>query len=120
MSYGFIFLTTCLVNKKIYVGQTARKDQMVKYYKGSGILIDRALKKYKHKNFIRETLIECHSQKELNEQETIWIEKLDSTNPKIGYNIAKGGKDGNIKAFRTERAIRMWNAYYDRLREQKN
>lgn len=62
---GYIYLTTNLVNNKIYVGQhrTAIFD---KRYFGSGILIAKALRVYGKKNFIVKILKECESGEELD------------------------------------------------------
>ena len=89
---GIIYKTTNLLNSKIYVGQTIRKNSN---YLGSGELFKKIVKKYGRKNFIRETLCECNTYEELNTQEVFWIDKLNSRNKKIGYNIAKGGFNTN-------------------------
>lgn len=86
--YGFIYITTCLVNNKIYIGQTTNwKDAS---YKGSGELFRRALKKYGKDKFKRKVLRVCYSQKELNTWEYVFIKKYKSQDKKIGYNIADG------------------------------
>jgi len=46
---------------------------------------------YGRKNFQKEILEHCTKYYQLNEKEIFWIEKLDSTNPDIGYNITGGG-----------------------------
>lgn len=84
-----VYLITCLLNRKIYVGQHGGiKDDN---YLGSGKLINYAINKYGKENFIRETLRICHSQRELDNWEIIYIVKFDSRNKKKGYNIAVGG-----------------------------
>ena len=86
--YGIIYKTTCLVNGKIYIGQTIHWRD--KSYLGSGVLFLNALKKYGRKNFKRETLKLCYSQPQLDAWETVMVRKYDSTNPDIGYNILPG------------------------------
>lgn len=86
--YGIIYLTTCLVNNKVYVGQTINWQD--KSYLGSGTAFVNALKKYGRKNFKRETLKLCYSQAQLDAWETVMVRKYDSTNPEKGYNILPG------------------------------
>ncbi len=92
--FGSIFLTTNPFNGKQYVGQTVR-DLLgeAKQYKGSGILISRALDKYGRQNFTRILLCECSSQQELDAMETYWIIRLNTLHPN-GYNITSGGFGG--------------------------
>lgn len=92
--YGIIYKTTCLVNGKIYIGQTVRLNN--KNYLGSGTLISTAIKKYGRENFKRETLKECFSQIELDEWEDLLIWEYKSRDKSIGYNIAKGSVLGAI------------------------
>lgn len=92
--YGIIYKTTCLVNGKIYIGQTTRLSK--KYYIGSGSYLKKAIKKYGKENFIRETLMECYNQTELDEWEDLLIWEYNSRDKSIGYNIAKGSVLGAI------------------------
>jgi group I intron endonuclease len=80
-----IYKTTNLKNGKIYIGQTKHPDN--KRYLGSGTYIKKSIKKYGRKNFLRETLEVCNTQQELNERELYWINKLNSTDKLIGYNV---------------------------------
>lgn len=89
--YGYIYLTTNLINGKIYVGQHAFKSTRCNY-KGSGKKILRAFKKYGKENFKKEILEYCDSFEELNEREKYWIKKYNARNRKVGYNITDGGQ----------------------------
>lgn len=89
--HGIIYKTTCLVNGKIYVGQTISKDP---HYLGSGTKITDAIKKYGHNKFKREILKECESQKLLDVWEFVFIKKLRATDARIGYNILPGSANG--------------------------
>lgn len=91
--FGIIYKTTCLINGKIYIGQNTTGN---KNYMGSGTLIRAAIKKYGKENFIRETLIECYNQVELDEWEDLLIWEYNSRDKSIGYNIAKGSVLGAI------------------------
>lgn len=87
-SIGYIYLTTCLVNNKIYIGKHELNGQ--KNYIGSGTLFKRAVKKYGKENFKRKILRLCYSLHELRIWEHVYIVKYKSTDRNIGYNIAKG------------------------------
>jgi group I intron endonuclease len=87
-----IYKTTNVINNKIYIGKALRDK---KSYIGSGILLNKAIKKYGKNNFIKEIIDHANTLEELNEKEIYWIEKLNSTDQKIGYNIAKGGTGGD-------------------------
>lgn len=85
---SIIYKTTCLINNKIYIGQhcTDAEDG----YLGSGDLIKKAILKYGKHNFKREILEECDCII-INEREIYWIDKLNSRDKNIGYNLAIGG-----------------------------
>jgi len=87
-----IYKTTNLINKKIYVGKSLKNKNS---YMGSGTILNKAIKKYGKDNFIKEIIDYADTLEELNAKEIYWIEKLNSTEKKIGYNIAKGGTGGN-------------------------
>ena len=85
---GFIYLTTCLVNSKIYIGRHEFNGS--KNYLGSGTYFKNALKKYGKENFKRKILRLCYSPHELKIWEYVYIRKYKSQNSSIGYNIADG------------------------------
>lgn len=89
---GWIYLTTNLVNGKIYIGQhVISSDKRANAtYIGSGELFKRALNKYGKENFKRKILRVCYTQKELNTWEYVYIKKYKSQDKNIGYNIADG------------------------------
>jgi group I intron endonuclease len=80
-----IYLTTNLVNGKIYIGQHNGK---ILSYKGSGVALKRAFKKYGRDNFTCKILQICANQETTDKAEEFWIQWYDSTNPKVGYNIS--------------------------------
>lgn len=86
-----IYMITNLVNGKIYIGQD--KNDNPKYF-GSGDLIKKAIIKYGITSFRKDILKQCSNQKELDEFERFYIMEYNSTNKKIGYNIAVGGRNG--------------------------
>jgi group I intron endonuclease len=71
-----------------------RQSDTNSLYLGSGKLINLSIKKYGIENFYREILEYCESKEHQNEREIFWINKLDSKNPIVGYNILDGGEGG--------------------------
>ena len=86
-----IYKTTNLINNKIYIGKDEKNDPK---YLGSGLLIKRAINKYGEEHFSKVILEECTTREELNEKEKLWIEKYNSRDVSIGYNITIGGEGG--------------------------
>lgn len=66
--YGYIYLTTNLINNKKYIGRHKSPIKDNSYY-GSGKIIKEALKKYGKENFSVEILEECNTKEELFEKE---------------------------------------------------
>ena len=90
--YGYIYLTENLINGKCYIGQH-RSETFDKKYKGSGILINEAFKKYGVDNFITTIIEWCETKDQLNDREQYWIDHCNATNNKdLFYNIARGGE----------------------------
>ena len=86
-----IYKTTNLINGKFYIGKDERnKDD----YLGSGLLLNRAIKKYGIENFEKETIETCDTREKLCEREKYWIKELNAQDIKIAYNIADGGWGG--------------------------
>lgn len=91
---GYIYKTTNTLNDKIYIGQHLHFT-FDKYYKGSGLILVNAFKKYGKENFKCELLEECDSLEEMNYKEAYYINLYNSTDPNIGYNIKPGGNNAN-------------------------
>ena len=66
---GYIYKTTNLINGKIYVGKRML-SKFSHYYKGSGILLKQAFKKYGRENFSCEMIDTAETVEELNEKES--------------------------------------------------
>lgn len=90
--YGYIYKTTNNVTGKIYVGQKKSDRFLQERYLGSGVILKSKISHYGKENFSVEMLDTAETFNELNEKEIYWIDKLDATNPDIGYNISKGGE----------------------------
>lgn len=95
-AFGYIYMTTNLVNGKKYIGQKA-SPVFVKSYKGSGTLICKAFKKYGLENFETKVLEWCSNQEELDKSERRFIEQYDAVNSEDFYNLASGGSFGNAR-----------------------
>ena len=100
--FGYIYKTTNLINNKIYVGQHTASE-FDKYYKGSGVMLTRAFKKYGKENFACVLLESVDTKEDLDAREAYWIDKLNSRDKLIGYNITAGG-EGTVGYRHTEEA----------------
>lgn len=92
--YFLIYKITNLINNKIYIGKHITNNKNDDYM-GSGVLINKAYKKYGINNFKKEILFECKSEEELNQKEAELVNEEFISNENT-YNIAIGGK-GNWK-----------------------
>lgn len=90
--YGYIYLTTNLINNKKYIGQH-KSPVFDDKYKGSGKHLSRAIAKYGWDNFICEIIEPCDSIKELNDREEYWIAYYNAVESNEYYNIARGGNN---------------------------
>lgn len=90
---GVIYITTNKINNRKYIGVDT---QNLKYYLGSGVAIKLAIKKYGTENFTKEILESSDDNGYLFEREKYWINFYDADNSKEFYNIAPGGKGGNM------------------------
>ena len=87
--YGFIYITTNLINGKQYIGQ--HKGDGNDNYLGSGDEIKLAIKKYGKKNFKREIICFAKTKQELDELEKYYIDFYNAVEDDNFYNIAYGG-----------------------------
>jgi len=111
-----IYKTINLINNKIYIGQDSNNNPK---YLGSGLLLRKAINKYGKKNFKKEILEFCNNQNELNEKEIYWIEKMNSRDLDIGYNIDYGGKSSK-KTIESIKKTAIGNTGKKRTIEQKD
>lgn len=103
--YGYIYLTTNKITGKQYVGQKV-SNKFVKSYKGSGVAITKAFKKYGKDNF------ECHiidtatTQDELNDKEFVYVELYQTMSPN-GYNLMEGGGNTGKPSDETRKKMKI-------------
>lgn len=88
--YGYVYITTNLINGKKYIGQH-RSDKFDATYKGSGVLLVKAFEKYGFENFETEILEWYDSPEELNKGEIKYIAKYSADIDESFYNITRGG-----------------------------
>ncbi len=89
--YGFIYITTNLVNGKRYLGMCAYHRRNNSTYLGSGKAIRRAIKKYGSQSFKRETIEECLDKPSMIAAEIRYIAEYNCVADKSWYNMNPGG-----------------------------
>lgn len=83
--YGFIYITTNLINGKKYIGQ---KKGYSESYLGSGKILKSAIKKYGRENFKRQIIDYASTKEELNFKEDYYIHKYNAHRSNNFYNIS--------------------------------
>ena len=92
--YGFIYITTNMINGKKYIGQKMFDNYgsgRWKTYLGSGSHFKRALSKYGKENFNREIIAITYSVEESNKLELEFIKNHNAVENKSYYNSSHGG-----------------------------
>lgn len=104
--YGFIYITTNMVNGKRYIGQKMFYGKKKwQNYLGSGKLLKKAIKKYEKENFTRDIVDIAYSQDELDKLEIEWIKNYNAIEDENYYNIALGGNGGNTFSGKSEEEL---------------
>ena len=117
--YGFIYITTNLVNGKKYLGQR-KYSKGWESYLGSGVAFKKALKKYGKENFKREIIIEAETAEELNQFEKELSIKYDVVNSDNWYNLCYGGGATTGYVFSEESKSKMSEKAKGRYSGEKN
>jgi group I intron endonuclease len=93
---GCIYLITNTINGKCYVGQTLQGDPKQRWRRhkvlaamDSPTALHAAIRKYGSDAFRFEIIEQCDIA-EINDRESVWIEKLSTLSPN-GYNLTRGG-----------------------------
>ena len=116
--YGYIYLTTNLINNKKYIGK--HKGYYDKNYFGSGLLITKALNKYGTKNFKVDILKYCYTLKELNYMEKYYIDLYNACESNKYYNIASGGDGGNLIYGYTKEQMQAFKDKMSKITSREN
>lgn len=119
--YGYIYLTTNNINSKMYIGQhKSNKYEVDVNYLGSGIILEKAIRKYGKDNFSAQILATADSKEDLDKLEIEYIQKfrhlygIDNI-----YNIANGGQGGSFSPMTPERRRKIGQAHKGRKRDPK-
>lgn len=113
---AYIYKITNLINSKIYIGQTIRSinvrwnqhksESFNNHGHGYNYHLHNAIRKYGSDNFKIEIIEQCPDEERF-EEETYYIKKYNSTDPKIGYNFVIQGTGKTQYA--TEDILELWN-----------
>lgn len=104
-AYGFIYITTNLINGTKYIGQRKFNNGW-KNYLGSGTILKKAIKKNGKENFHRDIVLISYNLEDSNKLEKNLIIKYNAINNSDFYNIADGGKQSNTIAGKTNDEIK--------------
>lgn len=114
--YGYIYITTNLINGMKYIGKH-KAASFDPSYKGSGKILLKAFKKYGKENFTCHILEPCtqicticESLAELNEAEKFYVEYFNCVHDTTYYNLKPGGDGGClIQSTQTREKLSHWN-----------
>lgn len=100
--YGYIYLTTNLINNRMYIGKKQSSEYDETYY-GSGKIVRQAIEKYGIENFTNIIIDTAESLDELNEKEKFYIKEYYNIYGDLMYNIASGGNGGNTLLHKSDK-----------------
>lgn len=94
MRYYYLYKTTNNVNGKVYIGKRATNgNPFTERYKGSGVALNHAMKKYGEVNFTKEVLCLCPSDKYASLIESRYVTEA-FVKETDNYNLIVGGTGG--------------------------
>ena len=98
-----IYKTTNNINGKYYIGQHIT-DNLEDGYLGSGVALNRAIKKYGRENFTREILATATNEEMLNDLEAVYVtwKEVDDENC---YNLMTGGGASGLRSKETRKKM---------------
>lgn len=104
--YGYIYLTTNLVNDKKYIGQHQYSKPCIDpHYLGSGVAFTEAVNKYGKENSVVEVLDWAESPQELDYLEKLYIACYGAVRSSNFYNTAFGDE---LRSGLTEEELARW------------
>lgn len=115
--YGYVYLTTNLINDKKYIGQ--HKGRHNPNYLGSGLAIVDAVTQYGKENFKNEVLCYCDSKEQLDLMEVKFIEEHNAVRSSLYYNMIPGGTGGVIYESRSGESNPMFGKKQSELQKEK-
>lgn len=92
--YYTIYITTNLINNKKYIGKH-ETESLDDDYLGSGLILNKAIKKYGRHNFKKQVIYVFDNNKDMMDKEVEMITEEVINSPEY-YNIAYGGQGGCI------------------------
>lgn len=96
--YGYIYLTTNLINNKKYIGRRKSSIFLGTNYLGSGKHLKKAIIKYGKENFSVILLEECQTYDECVLREMYYIKLFNAVESSLYYNASYGGyNEGFVK-----------------------
>lgn len=116
--YGFIYITTNMVNGRRYIGQK-KFNSGWQHYLGSGVLLLKAIKKYGVDNFNRGIIAIVYSKNELNQLEKQWITNYNAVKSNEFYNIADGGYENPFAGKTVEELNCIWRKISKKITGRK-
>lgn len=99
--YGVVYFAICLVNGKVYVGQTTkdltryweRRFRSVMRGRGPQVPLNNAIREHGPENFRVFKLVEASCRRELDDLERRFIKQFRATDGKVGYNVCSSAVD---------------------------
>jgi hypothetical protein len=88
--FHYCYLTINKISGKIYIGSHSSEKEFDEIYFGSGLLLDRAIKKHSKTNFISFPIKYYSDRNESYKDEKKYIQLFESLNPN-GYNTPPNG-----------------------------
>lgn len=102
-NYYILYETTNLINGKKYRG-IHKTSNLEDGYLGSGLALEKSVKKYGKQNFKREILEFCSSYEELLEKEKVYVDD-EWVRDKSNYNLKTGGQSAGILSEESKKKI---------------
>jgi hypothetical protein len=111
MKYGFIYITTNILNNKKYIGMRIYSKGWENYL-GSSKLLLKDILKYGKENFKREIIEECDNKKELQDKEIYYLISNNVLTDDSFYNQSIPHKDFRIKGNTNSNKGKTWEEIY--------
>ena len=113
-------MITNLINQKKYIGKHKSKSFDDNYF-GSGVLIQKAIKRYGLENFEKTILATANSSDELDALEEYYIQLHNAVVDENFYNLSIGGKGGwdYINSHRNELGVGMTGKHHSEETRQR-